>query len=104
MTKRFHYGTVTEAIDNLKQNGFVIDFNLAENENRFYENEKFEIVDTYRYEGNTDPADGVIVYALQSDAGLKGILVSAYGMYTDYRTTTILNKITHTINSQKKIT
>jgi hypothetical protein len=100
MTKTFHYGTVTEAIHNLQQNGFSIDFNLVDN--NLYKNEKFEIVDTYRYEGNTDPADEVIIYALQSPKGFKGILVSAYGMYSDNNITTLLNKITNKIDLNKK--
>ena len=31
MKDNFHYGTVTEAIENLKKQGFTIDFNLEKN-------------------------------------------------------------------------
>jgi len=78
------YDTVTEAVNGLKQRGFTLDFNLTENclvcqEQKFNVND-FEIVEVYRFEGNTDPADEAVVYAVQSIDGIKGILVSGYGI------------------------
>ena len=60
MERQTHYATVTEALEKLKLQGFTIDFNLEENciscaHGKFGADE-FEIVDTYRYEGNTDPS------------------------------------------------
>jgi hypothetical protein len=97
MEKDTHYDTVSVAIDNLRQQGFSIDFNLHGNP-IVCNSEKlgagdFEIVDTYRYEGNTDSADEATVYAIQSKSGLKGILVTGYGVYSDTVSTEILNKL-----------
>lgn len=87
MKQKFHYATVSEAIDKLKAQGFTLDFNLAENQlkagEQAYPADEFEIVDLYRYEGPSDPADEATVYALQSSSGIKGILVSGYGTSTD---------------------
>ncbi len=87
MQQQFHYATVTEAIKQLKEKGFTLDLNLKENqflnEGQAYAADEFEIVDLYRYEGASDPADEAIVYALASKSGLKGILVSGYGASTD---------------------
>ncbi len=78
------YDTVTEAVNGLRGRGFTMDFNLKENclicNNREYDVNNFEIVEVYRFEGNTDPADEAIVYAIQSFNGTKGILVSGYGI------------------------
>src|SRR5476651_2448609 len=87
MKQQFHYATVTEAIEQLRSQGYTLDFNLKENnltagENR-YPAEEFEIVDLYRYEGASDPADEATVYALSSASGLKGVLVSGYGISAD---------------------
>lgn len=87
MQQQFHYATVTEAIKQLKEKGFTLDLNLKENQfltdGQAYAADEFEIVDLYRYEGASDPADEAIVYALASKSGLKGILVSGYGASTD---------------------
>ena len=92
-----HYGTVTEALDAFKKQGFLIDFNLEENffthNNEKYHPEDFEIVDVYRYEGNTDPADEASVYALQSKTGVKGVYVTGYGASPDNLITKILKKL-----------
>ncbi len=78
------YDTVTEAVNGLKKRGYATDFNLDENclicnSNKFDVNE-FEIVEVYRFEGNSDPADEAIVYAIESIDGMKGVLVSGYGI------------------------
>jgi hypothetical protein len=78
-----HYETVSEAIEQLRKKGFTLDFNLGENcintSTEEYFPEDFEIVDVYRYEGDSDPADEASVYALESISGLKGLLVTGYG-------------------------
>jgi hypothetical protein len=71
-------------VNGLKQRGFVVDFNLEENclvchGDKFDIND-FEIVEVFRFEGNTDPSDEAIVYAIESVKGTKGILVSGYGI------------------------
>ena len=81
------YDTVTAAVNGLKKRGFTTDFNLDENcivchQDKF-DPADFEIVEVYRFEGNTDPADEAVVYGIESKTGLKGVLVNAYGPYSD---------------------
>ncbi len=97
MKQQFHYATVTEAIEQLKQQGFTLDLNLEEShlvsgENEYHADE-FEIVDLYRYEGASDPADEAIVYALASASGIKGVLVTGYGATTDEASTETLKQL-----------
>lgn len=79
-----NYDTVSEAVNGLKDRGFSLDFNLQENclicQGHKLDVNDFEIVEVYRFEGNSDPADEAIVYAIQSENGIKGILVSGYGI------------------------
>lgn len=80
----YNYETVSEATTALKKRGFTLDFNLSENcivcnEDKFNP-EDFEITEVYRFEGNTDPADEAVVYAIESNRGHKGVLVSGYGI------------------------
>src|SRR5947207_10304459 len=77
------YDTVTAAIEGLKERGYSKDFNLEENclvcDDNKYHPEDFEIVEVYRFEGDTDPADEAVVYAVEGKNGEKGVLVSGYG-------------------------
>lgn len=84
------YNTVVEAINALKEKGFSLDFNLAFDKLICAQNDiclnptDFEIVEVYRFEGETNPSDEDIVYAIQSkDETLKGVLTSAFGMYAE---------------------
>jgi|SRR5690606_13616833 len=94
---QYKYASTSVAIDNLRKDGFTVDFNLAENciicGSDKYDVDDFEIVQVYRYEGMSDPSDESTVYGIQSKDGLKGILVTAYGMYTDSMSTALLRKL-----------
>jgi hypothetical protein len=77
------YDTVSLAVNGLKTRGYITDFNLEENclvcQDGRYEIGDFEIVEVHRFEGNTDPADEAVVYAIESKNGKKGVLVTGYG-------------------------
>lgn len=82
MARTVYYATVSEALKQLKAEGFTIDFNLGENcitcSQGSFAASDFEIVKVYRYEGDTDPADEATVYGIESKTGLKGVLVTGY--------------------------
>ena len=97
MNTKFKYGTVSEAIDNLRQKGFDKDFRLEGN-HVVWGNEKFDAGDlkiavTYRYEGNSDPGDEATVYGIESNNGLKGVLVIGDGIYADATSAKLLKKL-----------
>lgn len=78
------YETLSQAVNGLKERGFTTDFNLQENclvcNNEKLNIEDFEIVEVYRFEGDSNPSDQSVVYGISSKNGLKGILVSGYGI------------------------
>jgi hypothetical protein len=94
------YDTITEALSDLKSRGYSIDFNLAfdrlicKETGIFLYPKDFEIVEDYRFEGETDPGDENIVYALESkDGNIKGVLLSAYGVYSEEIDTEMIKKL-----------
>src|SRR5215831_399507 len=91
------YDTVTQAVAGLRQRGYDKDFNLRENciicDEIKYHPEDFEIVEVYRFEGESDPADEAVVYAVESNKGDKGILVSGYGIYSGELTSELAKKL-----------
>ena len=83
----YAYDTVSAAVQGLKNRGYTMDFNLQDNcpichEHKFNVND-FEIVEFYRFEGASDPADEAVVYAIESNKGQKGVLVNGYGPTAD---------------------
>ena len=97
MHHKSHYSTVSEAINKLREQGYETDFNLEENyitgNKEKFNVEDLEIVDVYRYEGDSDPSDEAIVYAIESKTGVKGILVNGYGVSSDSLTASLIEKI-----------
>jgi len=87
----YYYDTVSEAVNQLRNHGFTIDFNTEAAAK--YNADDFEIVEVHRYEGNSDPGDEAVVYALESKRGEKGILVSGYGASADTFATAVLAKV-----------
>ena len=94
------YDTVVAAIDGLKARGYTTNFNIAFDkimcaDTRACLNpDEFEIVEVYRFEGNSDPDDQDVVYAVRSiDGNMKGIITSAYGLYADSASTEMLRKL-----------
>jgi hypothetical protein len=96
----FNYDTVTEAVKGLRQRGYTIDFNLETD--RIYCDKtplslapsEFEITEVYRFEGDSDPADEAVVYAIESKKGQKGMLVNGFGISADRMGEEMIKKLT----------
>lgn len=85
----YTYDTVSEATNGLKKRGYTFDFNLEFDSINSHELQtslkasEFEITEVYRFEGNSDPDDEAVVYAIESKHGQKGVLVNGYGISAD---------------------
>lgn len=85
----YNYDTVTEAINGLRERGFTLDFNLQTNSLQCFNPDlhltpdEFVIKEIYRFEGDTDPDDEAIVYAIESRDGHKGVFINGYGASSD---------------------
>ncbi|MEO5783798.1 MAG: phosphoribosylpyrophosphate synthetase [Ginsengibacter sp.] len=100
-----NYDTVTEAVKGLKERGYTVDFNIAFDKLICSDNkiclqpDEFEIVEAHRFEGDSNPDDEDVVYAVESkDGKLKGIITSAFGLYAD----PVSNKIIQKLSMHKK--
>jgi hypothetical protein len=83
------FETLSEAILDLKARGYQNDFNLNPDQivcspmNLTLGPDEFHVDEIYRFEGATNPDDSSVLFAIRSKAGVKGILVDAYGAYSD---------------------
>jgi hypothetical protein len=94
------YTTLSEAVNDLQRRGYTDDLVLAEKclvcdaRGLSLDPAEFEIDEFHRFEGNSDPEDQSIVYAISSrDHGVKGILVNAYGMDASAMTQELVRKL-----------
>lgn len=100
--KRQTYDTVTEAMVDLKKLGYTIDFSILTDKeclichltSTTLSPDDFEIDNFYRFEGDTDPGDSMILYAISSrNNNLKGLVLNAYGLYSNNASSAIVKKL-----------
>jgi hypothetical protein len=83
------YDTLSEAVEDLKSQGYIYDFELEEKELRCESLEKsfppkaFKVVGSFRFEGMTNPGDNSVLYMIETRDGEKGMLIDAYGAYAE---------------------
>ncbi len=85
--------SLTEVTEKLQHEGYVNNFranddNLLEaiETGDILKPEQVRIVNFFRFEGMSDPNDNAILYAIETDNGLKGTLVDGYGASSDANT------------------
>jgi hypothetical protein len=92
--------TLSETLNNLKAEGYTEDFNLRADcvdcrsgQLKIFPAD-FQIDKYFRFEGQSDPADNAILYAISSGKyQVKGVLVNAYGVYSEPLTDAMLDKL-----------
>ncbi len=85
----------------LTQDGFTEDFRVCDGRLETISNERSKgyapdevtIVDFYRFEGESNPDDMSILYAIQTTDGVKGTISSAFGVYADADVDEFLKKV-----------
>lgn len=94
------YGTLSETMNELRRQGYTEDFNLEEHclecrngAFKVFVND-FKVDKYYRFEGASNPSDAAILYAISSnDDSVKGVLVNAYGIYSNPITDEMVKKL-----------
>ncbi len=93
------YETLSEALNDLNKRGFTHNFNIecdsieCKDLSLKINPSDFEITEFYRFEGDSNPGDEEVVYAITSKDGIKGTLVDAYGIYSGKLTDELLGKL-----------
>ncbi|QRR03544.1 hypothetical protein [Dyadobacter sandarakinus] len=94
--------TLIETLEALQKDGYTYDFNMTAHALEVHNTDgicltlspdQFDIVHVYRFEGMTNPSDMSILYAIESKDGLKGTLVSSYGVYADSMSNEMIKKL-----------
>lgn len=96
------YSTVSEALNDLGRRGYTVDFSLSIDDDCIYchanshslSSDEFVIDEVYRFEGDSDPGDEMVLFAISSlKDDIKGTLLNAYGVYSDANNSRIVDKL-----------
>ncbi|MCX7548956.1 phosphoribosylpyrophosphate synthetase [Xanthomarina sp. F1114] len=94
------YTSLSKAINDLTKKGYIYNFNMKEDFIECAENcrqlqpEEFEIDQKYRFQEMSDVDNESVLYAISStDGKIKGLLVNAYGIYADYASFKLVQKL-----------
>ncbi|KAA9338391.1 phosphoribosylpyrophosphate synthetase [Hymenobacter busanensis] len=94
-----HYDTLTQAVRDLNRRGFTADFNVVDDHlycpglDLELHPDEFYVREFHRFEGTSDPGDESVVYAIESEDGLRGLLVSAFGAYSEPWADALMHKL-----------
>jgi hypothetical protein len=81
--------TVSSILEKLRvrkqDNEFIVKDNQFTTTNgKMYNPEDLKIIRTFRFEGESDPADSSIIYLIEANDGLVGYSMDAYGVYSNH--------------------
>lgn len=77
--------TLVEVLNDLKDQGYSSDFNYSNGKlaalgsKDTFSPEEVILKNEFRFEGESNPADSSILYAIETSDGTKGTLVDSYG-------------------------
>ena len=83
----------------LNKDGYTADFKVTNGllcvmgTGKEYGPEAVQIVDFYRFEGESDPDDMSILYALETNDGVRGTISNSYGTYADAKVDEFMKQV-----------
>jgi len=100
--------TMASCINKLAMDGYTENFQVTEDglfssgNDKYYKPEEVSIANFFRFEGDSDPADNSILYAIETNDGTKGTLTDAYGPYADPETDKFIKKVENIVKKKTK--
>ncbi len=91
--------TLASCLNKLTLDGYTEDFKAGERgllslqHEKIYEPGQIQVNNFFRFEGASDPADNSILYAIETNDGVKGTLVDAYGPYADSKVVSFMEEV-----------
>ena len=88
-TSKIEMTTLSAVMEKLRLNKWDNEFVMEKNgfcagTGKYYEPHDLKIIRTYRFEGDSDPSDNVILYVIEAKDGMIGYSLDAYGAYSNH--------------------
>ncbi|MBK6482613.1 MAG: hypothetical protein IPG01_05645 [Chitinophagaceae bacterium] len=87
--EKINMKTMSSCINSLIEKGFTVNFMVRGNTLAAADSEitytpaEVKVLNFYRFEGESDPDDSAILYAIETSDGARGTLTDAFGIYGD---------------------
>lgn len=91
--------TMVTMLEKLNKDGFITQFKATENGllsldlKKTYKPDEVRIAHFYRFEGESNPGDSAILYAIETNDGEKGTLIDSYGISADKNVAHFIRKV-----------
>lgn len=101
-----HMKSLATVTNKMVLEGYDDDFKISDKglrslkTEKVYQPEDINVVNFFRFEGQSDPNDNTILYVIETTDGLKGTIVDAFGPYADRKLSEFMQ---HVESFQKKV-
>lgn len=92
--------SLVNVLARLKKDGYTHDFSVNEegalcsmDGKESFTVEQVRLVDHYRFEGESNPDDMSILYAVEAANGVKGTISNSYGPYADEKVDAFIKQV-----------
>ena len=91
--------SLANCLNRMVSEGYTEDFKITDNgleslqKHSNYTPGEIQVVNFFRFEGESDPDDNAILYVIETSDGVKGTLVDAYGTYNDPKVTRFMQDV-----------
>ena len=81
--------SLSHCLDKIKTGGYTESFEAVNNglcslqTRRVYKPGEIKVINSFRFEGVSDPTENAVMYIIETCDGLKGTLVRPYAFYVD---------------------
>jgi hypothetical protein len=94
------FGNMVDATNDLTKRGYTAQFQIQDDglsvpstPDKLYKPENISVKEYHRFEGPSSPDDMGVIYAVETNDGVKGTLIDAYGTYSSGRLAEFMKKV-----------
>lgn len=94
-----HMKSLSACLNKMVLDGYDDDYRVTDEgltslkKEKTYTPNEVNVINYYRFEGQSDPNDNTIMYVIETSDGQKGTLVDAYGPYSDEKVTAFMKQV-----------
>jgi hypothetical protein len=98
--------SLATCLNKMVKEGYTEDFKITDegleslHRHSNYRPEQIQVVNFFRFEGESDPDDNAILYVIETNDGTRGTLIDAYGVYNDPKVSQFMKDVE---NIRKKV-